>query len=178
MNPGLGSRLAGLLLSLILLAGCAGYHLRGAQALSQRYPELRLENPDTPLGTALARQLNMAGVRLNGGEQAPRLHVLQAGFQRKVLSLDSRGRVSEFLLVYRVRFQLRAPGRHWPEREIRLERAFNFDDDQILGKFRQEQLMREEMLRDAASRVLEALIYLLTPEGIQPEPDHAAEKPG
>ncbi len=176
MSIRLGSWLAGLLLSLMLLAGCAGYHLRGAQALSQRYPELRLEKPDSPLGTALARQLAMAGVRLHGDEAAPQLHLLKAGFQRKVLSLDSRGRVSEFLLVYRVRFQLRAPGRHWPEREIRLERAFNFDDDQILGKFRQERLMREEMIRDAASRVLEALLYLPVPENIQPEPDHAAEK--
>ena len=166
-----GWHVALLAASLMWLSAC-GYHLRSSGQLVQRWPALAVAQPETALGRQLVRQLELAGVQSNR-PGAPALHVLDAGFRRKVLSLDSRGRVSEYRLVYRVRFQLRAEGRYWPEREIRLQQAFNFEDDQILGKFRQEHQLREEMLREAAVRVLEALLYL--PEG---ETVDATETPG
>lgn len=145
----------------LVLTACSDYQLRGNNQLKQHWPELivQAKGNQHDLKRYLNRQLQSSGVNTTV-EQSPVLRILSARFNRQVLSLDSRGRVGEFELQYQVKFLLEDYQGNTLLHEYKLEinRNFNFNDQQVLGKHQEEKQIRQEMIRDMASRILEILI--------------------
>jgi len=146
-----------LCLCLVLLAGC-GFQLRQAAPLPAALSQVQVVQLD-PLGLLsrqLERELVQAGARLAESDAAT-LEVVSERFDRRVLAVDSRARVSEYELELRVAFRLSdAAGKELIAREeFVLTRDYAFDELAAIGASQEEALIREELTRDAARRILQ-----------------------
>lgn len=176
MNPvacqlRVGARVAWLLALLALaglLAGC-GFHLRGASS-AQLPPELAtlrvtMGGGYPPLLVEVRNALLQLGtVRLTDDVAAP-VPVLQLHGERslsRVLSIDASGRISAYLLDYRVDFTLAgADGKPLlPRQSVKLQREYTFDRLNVLATEKQSEFLQTEMRRDAAQQIVRRLASL------------------
>jgi LPS-assembly lipoprotein len=155
-------RITVLLLLAMSLVAC-GFHLRGDIDLSPQFERTFLEAQ--PLGAAyeyqLRRTLETNGVQLvDTPEQATGiLTVRSASRDRRVLSVDSAGKVSEYELIERIEIAAREPDGAiiFEPRTLTARRSMQFDPDQALGSEGEEVILREEMRRELAGMVLLSL---------------------
>jgi LPS-assembly lipoprotein len=144
---------------LVALAGC-GFRLRGAATVP--FETLYVPRANTGLGLDLKRQLeagtNAKVVEDAKGAQAV-LQFTQEDRVKEVLSLTSAGRVREFQLRYRVGFRVRDQrgGDYVPQTLIQLTRDVTFNDDQILAKEQEEQLLYRDMQDDMVQQIIRRL---------------------
>ena len=149
-------------MSLVLaLAGC-GFQLRGSVELPG-LDTVRITGAGATMREELAVFLRDGGVRVleaNGGDADAELSLTDEQLNRRVLSIDPRtGKAREFELAYAVDFQLvDAKGKSLVERQtVRLVRDFVFDVDAVIGKSREESVLRTEMRRDAVQQIIRRL---------------------
>jgi LPS-assembly lipoprotein len=170
MNPVAGRArwwIAGLVLA-GLLGGC-GFHLRGASsvtlppelatmrvAMGAGYPPLLVE-----MRNAL---LALGKVRLTDDVKAavPVLRLYGETQASQVLAIDSSGRVSAYLLDYRVDFSLDgADGKPLLARQpVKLQREYTFDRLNVIATEKQSEFLQNEMRRDATQQILRRLASL------------------
>jgi len=146
------------------LSGC-GFHLRGSSAdfagiegkrifLNQARAQL--------VGTQVRSQLDLAGATLadTPGEADYSVFLSNERLAREVLSVSPQtGKAEEYQLLFRVLLSIKTAGGETlvDEQQISLSRDFTYDEDAALGKFSEEQLLREELTREAADQVLRRL---------------------
>lgn len=145
-----------LLTVLGLLAAC-GFHLRGeynvpfasvflsTTGASQVADKLRRELTNSP--TKLMTSAKDAEAQLNISEEKR---------ERLILSLSGAGRVREYQLKLRVRYQLvdNKGSVPIPTSEIQLQRIMTYDDSQVIAKQQEETMLYKDMEQDAASQIL------------------------
>lgn len=148
----------------LLVAGC-GFQLRGQADLP--FERIYVETQGFSLFAAELMRVIQSGdaveVMDSPEEAEVVLKVLNERRERKILSLRSSGAVSEFLLVYRVSYRvtdnqnedLVAPS------QIELRRAMTYDDQVILGKESEEELLFRNMQADAVQQMLRRLAVVL-----------------
>ena len=142
----------------IMTAGGCGYQLRGAVSLPPGLDAIRIAGP-IDIRNALTQLLDSGGVHVQpaGGSAEALLRVSGERFNRRVLSVDpNTGKESEFELAYQVTFEMTgAEGEElMPEQTVSLIRDYVFDRDAVLGKSREQNVLRAEMLRDAAAQIV------------------------
>lgn len=166
MNPS-RRRLAVLTISLTLitLAGC-GFQLRGST------PESRLAFAsvylDAPRGSPLERELRASirsgGTQLGADAKSAEvtLRVLSQAEERKVLTLNAQGKVREFSLTYRVRFELAdAENKKLLQPpEIALQSIMSYSEEQALAKEQEAVMTFEDLRRDAIAQIMRQLTYV------------------
>jgi len=144
----------------LLLASC-GFELRGTAQLP--FESVYVQAPS---GSSFALQLRRAvesgtstRVTDSPAEAEVVLQILTELREKQILSLSGGGRVSEFLLRYRVSFRLtdRLNREHIPASEIVLRRDFSYNDDQALAKEGEEALLYQSMRSDAVQQLLRRL---------------------
>lgn len=161
---GLRPRLLSLCLCAILVAGC-GFHLRGALMDASHLPTIYV---DTTRGSHLAVEVSQAfhraGVSLTDErDEAEWLLLLSDEEQdRRVLSVDSSGKVQEYELHYGVYYQVQdRSGRQLLERqELSLLRDYSFSGTDVLAKDDEETLLYRGMRQQAAQMILRRLLSL------------------
>ncbi len=146
-----------LALTVAATGGC-GYQLRGAVSLPPGLDAIRIAGP-IDIRNALTQLLDSGGVHVQpvGGSAEALLQVSGERFNRRVLSVDpNTGKESEFELAYQVTFEVTgAEGEElMPEQTVSLIRDYVFDRDAVLGKSREQNVLRVEMLRDAAAQIV------------------------
>lgn len=149
-----------LLLCLLIMAGC-GYHLRGSGTggkLNVNSVYLDLQNI-TLIREELSEQLIIRDVAINNKpENVDRiLRLYNERFDRRVLSVDERtGKVTEYELEYRVELEiLSADNKQLAEpQEISMIRDVTYDPNAPIGKFAEETLITEDMIRNAVNTIL------------------------
>ena len=79
--------------------------------------------------------------------------------RRLVQSVGSTARVREFAVEYSVSFRLVTPAGDEiaPMQTLQLRRDFTFDENQVLGTTREEELVRSELRQTMAAQMLRAL---------------------
>jgi len=146
--------------STLALAAC-GFQLRGTAQLP--FDSVYVQAPS---GSAFALQLRRAvesgtstRVTDSPGDADVVLQILNELREKQILSLSGGGRVSEFLLRYRVSFRLtdRLNREHIPASEIVLRRDFTYNDDQALAKESEEASLYRNMQSDAVQQLLRRL---------------------
>lgn len=152
-----------LMLAMAMLLSACGFQLRGQASLPEAMSRTWVHVPDPT--SAFARELELL-LRGNGvdlaegpGEDAAELRILREDIVRRPLTVSGDARVREFLLVFDLRFSLIAPGGDvmlGPE-TLRMERDFQFDAQEILGAATEEELLRENLRRDMAARLVRRL---------------------
>ena len=153
-----------LLLSLALCLSACGFQLRGSNGqFSMPFHSIYLAFPDTSaLGIELKRNLRGGdGVTVvsEAGKAEAQLDVISEARGKTILSLNSQGRVREYLLTYTLVFRVRdgkgadllAPT------EIALKRSISFNENQTLAKESEEVLLYRDMQTDLVQQILRRL---------------------
>jgi LPS-assembly lipoprotein len=154
------------LLMLLLAAALAscGFQLRGSNGqYHMPFQSIYLGFGDTsPLGTELRRNLRGgdAAVVVNDPAKADALFdVMSENRGKSILSLNSEGRVREYLLTYTLVFRVR--DRKGAEllgaTAISLKRSLAFNESQVLAKESEEALLYRDMQSDLVQQILRRL---------------------
>jgi LPS-assembly lipoprotein len=155
-------RTAAALLIAASLAAC-GFQLRGSNgSYTMPFHSIFLSFPDTsPLGTELKRNLRAGDVTIADTPAQAEAQFVVIGENRgkSILSLNSLGRVREYLLTYTLTFAVRDPKgvELLPATEITLRRNMAFDETQVLAKESEEALLYRDMQADLVQQIMRRL---------------------
>ncbi len=165
-NSGLAAFAA---LSLVLLSAC-GFHLRAAVELPAvlETTYLQSQNLYSGIATELRLELQSAGADLTDQRDAATgvVIVLNERSQRRVLSVGSAGRASEYELFEEVSFALEDPQGNvlLEPQTLRMTRDLVFDDTQLLGKVGEAEVIRRQMQRDLARQIITRIRVGMRPQ--------------
>ncbi|HSQ05459.1 MAG TPA: LPS assembly lipoprotein LptE, partial [Burkholderiales bacterium] len=149
-----------LLAAALLLSGC-GFHLRGAATLP--FDSLYVQAPPSSLfGAQLRRVLSAssnARIVDKAADAEATLILLDERREKEILSLSGTGRVREYQIRYRVRYQVISKDKRElvPSTEIVLRRDFSFNDEAALSKESEEALLYRDMQTDAVQQLVRRL---------------------
>jgi LPS-assembly lipoprotein len=147
---------------LMLIMGC-GFHLRGAADLSDNLKVMHIEglNLQRDIGLYLKRGLVSNGITVVDQPQADsaELKIIENQFDRRVLSVGSNAKVSEYELYARIRFSvLDAQGKTLAEgQSVEAQRDYQFDEDEVLGRESEEALLRDQLNKELVQSLLRRL---------------------
>jgi LPS-assembly lipoprotein len=157
------ARACAALLLAALLAGC-GFQLRGSDgSYSMPFQSIYLAFPEnSPLGTELKRNLRAGDtvtIESDAAKAEALFDVLSENRGKSILSLNSLGRVREYLLTYTLVFRVRdAKGNELlGPTEITLRRSIAFDEGQVLAKESEEALLYRDMQADLVQQIMRRL---------------------
>lgn len=156
-----------LCLVLISLAAC-GFHLRGAVELSADLSPLYLQtNNAYELARDVKGLLRSNNIELaqTPGKAKATLTLLKEQRNRRIITVNSDGRASEYLLTYivDVRFSGAAIAQNQDEQSVKnkqitdtitLNRTLIFDPDVVLAATNESETLYRDMKRDTARRIL------------------------
>ena len=159
-------KLTASVLACLLLAAC-GFQLRGTATL----PFETIYVPSATAGIALDLKRNIVagtGTRVLDDPKAAeaQLQFNEESRRKEILSLTSAGRVSEYRLIYRVRFRVAdAKGADFlPPSTVTLTRDMTYDDTQVLAKETEEQLLFRDMQADMVQQIMRRIATAQTPK--------------
>jgi LPS-assembly lipoprotein len=159
------SKLNRVLLALALAAtlSACGFKLRGSEGYNLPFHSIYVGFAETsPLGAELRRNLrSMDGLTIvNSAKGAEaQLDVVSETRGKTILSLNSQGRVREYLLTYVLVFKVRnaAGVELLGPTEIALKRNIAFNEDATLAKESEEALLIRDMQTDLVQQILRRL---------------------
>ena len=147
-----------MLVSTLMLSAC-GFELRGAADLA--FKSIYIQGPNYTVSKDLRKALAINDVTIvnNAKDADLLLEFLSETYDRRILSLSGRGRVTEYELLYNLNFRIREAGSElWgPVQTIEGRRDFSYDDTQVLAKSYEETRLREDMKADAVREIMRRL---------------------
>lgn len=158
-GPGPWSPVAlALLVAALGLTAC-GFHLRGEVAIPADLNPLYIQaSAGAPVARALVDRLRGTQVRLAASAKEAKvvLRILSERRSPRVVAVDRSGKVLSYELHYRVSFDaIGADGKNRMARQdIDLVRGFDNPDTEVLGKQLEGELIYQDLIEDAADRVL------------------------
>ncbi|WP_426175181.1 LPS assembly lipoprotein LptE [Massilia sp. TWR1-2-2] len=155
---------AGAVLLLAVALSACGFQLRGSSGQYQMpFNSIYLGFADTsPLGIELRRNLRGGDAVIvvdDAAKGEARLDVLSETRGKSILSLNSQGRVREYLLTYTLVFRVRdaKDAELLGPTEITLKRSIAFNESQVLAKESEEALLYRDMQTDLVQQILRRL---------------------
>ena len=147
---------------LMLIMGC-GFHLRGAADLSDNLKVMHIEgvNLQRDIGLYLKRGLVSNGIIVVEQAQADSavLKIIENKFDRRVLSVGSNAKVSEYELYALIRFSVMdAQGKTLAEgQSVEAQRDYQFDEGEVLGRESEDALLRDQLNQELVQSILRRL---------------------
>jgi LPS-assembly lipoprotein len=158
---------AGALLVAAALAGslsACGFHLRGSGGhYTLPFPSMYIGLPDSsPLAIDLKRNIRVNGNTVVVSDPAQADGVIEVLTDpektrtKTILSLNSNGRVREYLLAYTIVFRVRDKlgNELLAPTSISLNRPITFDETQLLAKEQEEALLYKDMQTDLVQQMM------------------------
>ena len=149
---------------MILVQGC-GYHLRGQapQARAKGGHSIYISaSGASQLAAAVEAQMAVSGVSItdsrDGSDYVLSIHAEE--FARQVLSVSpATGKVEEYQVILTGRISISKTGGEElvTNQAIRVSGDYAFDEDAALGKFAEEETIKEELVEQAAARIIQRL---------------------
>ncbi len=141
----------------LLLTAC-GYHLRGAVDIPQAMQKVYLEGASTALRGSFNASFRSTDARMvsNPAEAGLYIKVIQDEMRRRVLSLNASGKATEYELNYTLVYALldqqgKALGK---QQVLEINRDYFNDQEDILAKNNEENVIRNEIYRNAVRSIL------------------------
>jgi LPS-assembly lipoprotein len=160
-------RLWGALLALALMLSACGFHLRGEGGhYTLPFPTMYVGLPESsPLAIDLKRNIRANGgttVVNNAKDAAGVIEVLsdpEKTRSKSILSLNSNGRVRQYLLSYNIVFRvLDNQGNVLLDHtQLNLTRPIDFNETQLLAKEQEEALLYRDMQTDLVQQIMRRL---------------------
>jgi len=153
---------AAILVSLLLLLTGCGFQMRGAYqlpaAMQTTYVDASGIAEGSGLSRILIRRLKASDIKIADSE-SDEVAVLTLSKEQKtkrIISVDSRGRAREYTLTYTISFNVKAVSSEFEitDQEIRIDRDFVFDTEDVLGNSREESRLYEEMQVDVIRLIM------------------------
>jgi LPS-assembly lipoprotein len=169
----------------VLATGC-GFHLRGSGgSYTLPFDSLYVGLPESsPLAIDLKRNIRANGhttVAASAKDADGVIEVLtnpEKTRTKTILSLNSNGRVREYLLSYNILFRVtdKAGKELLGPTQITLGRPINFDESQLLAKEQEEALLYKDMQTDLVQQMMRRMAAIKigapapapTPSGVLP----------
>jgi LPS-assembly lipoprotein len=152
-----------LALALMATLTACGFRLRGSEGYNLPFHTIYVGFAETsPLGAELRRNLRGMGdltvLDTAKGAEA-QLDVVSETRGKTILSLNSQGRVREYLLTYTLVFKVRnsAGVELLAPTEIALKRNIAFNEDAVLAKESEEAVLVRDMQTDLVQQILRRL---------------------
>jgi LPS-assembly lipoprotein len=148
-------------LLLPLVAAC-GFGLQGSTSTPAAMQRTYIETPDrfSQFYRELRRSLQAAGVDVtdSAADATATLTILYDFTDQRVLSVSARNVPTEFEVFYTVRYAITSGEQNLLEpQELTLTRDYTYDATLVLGKAREEQLMRDAIVDDLVRIVLKQI---------------------
>lgn len=151
------------MIGLLLLTSACGFHLRGSQTTKFDISNVYIHSSSaTKLATEVKSQLTSSGSSVAASSDTAKyiLTLKEERFEKSVLSVNAAtGKVEEYQILYTAKMDVsQGDGKLLAENDrISSSRDFTFDENAVLGKFSEEELLQEDIVRRAASQVLRRL---------------------
>lgn len=140
----------------LLLSAC-GYHLRGALELPANMKNVYVEGGSPSLREFFKQTMQSSSGQLADSRKGVGLVIKIANeeFNRRVLSLSSRGKSNEFELDYRLEYELAsAADAPLMERQtVEIRREYYNDQQFMIAKDNEENVIRNEMYQQAVRTI-------------------------
>lgn len=158
-------RAANLLVVLLLVVSACGFQRQGVAPMS---PVMRVTYVDardarTDFQIELRRSLAASGTRFaqRAEDATATLRISRDETGRRVLSVSARNTPREYEVYYTVTYSVSAGGRELvPAQTVTLTRDYSFDEEQLLAKEHEEDILRAAIARDLAGIVMRRLVSL------------------
>lgn len=163
---------AGLFCLAASIAGC-GFQLAGSASLPSEMAKTYVETsePNSDFFASLRDALRLRGLELVDApsEAGARLIITEDSTGQRVLSVTARNLPREYEIFYSVTFRLEASSASLMEPvQLVATRSYTFDETEVLGKSREERILRQALADDLARQVvrhIEAAAQRQTPIG-------------
>jgi len=141
----------------ILLSGC-GWHLRGTIDIPDSLQHLELITADgkTEFTQQLKLSLERNGTVINGPASQYKLQIGQLRDDRRTISTSERGKAAEYTLILEVDYLLHNSDGERVGEPVRVssEKTYLFDENNVVAGFEEQQLLREEMIRELIAQII------------------------
>jgi LPS-assembly lipoprotein len=139
----------------LMCAGC-GFRLAGSEPLPavMARPYLSVQDSYTDFSREFERRLTGSGARLQERaiDSSATVAVTRDEVQRRVLSVSASNIPTEYELTYTVTIAVQAGGREvLSPQTLSLTRDYSFDENALLAKENEEDVLRVQMARDLAA---------------------------
>ncbi len=146
---------------LAALAGC-GFHLQGVATTAAEMQRTYISTADefSLFYRELRRNLQAAGVEVLDAptDATATLTILYDYTDQRVLSVSARNEPTEFEVFYSVRYTVTSGEKSLLEpQELTLTRDYTYDATLVLGKAKEEQLMRDAIVGDLVRIVMKQI---------------------
>jgi len=146
-------------LSLVLISSC-GFHIRGLTKTS--LSSIDLEGKKLSIDNDLRKVLksNQVEIKKEGAEF--QIEFLNEQFEKKILTLNSRGLVSEYELFYKIYFRVKnSSADKWSEENIiEIRRDYTYSDANSIGKEEEEKQLKRAMYDEAIQNLFRQIELL------------------
>jgi LPS-assembly lipoprotein len=146
------------ILSLTLLLSACGFHLRGAFQLPDNMKSVFVEGGSGALLEQFKQVMKASSAKLSDTRQGAGIVIKIANedFNRRVLSLSSRGKSNEFELEYRLDYEFaNAKDALLMERQsVEIRREYYNDQQFVIAKDNEETVIRNEMYQQAVHTIV------------------------
>jgi LPS-assembly lipoprotein len=180
-------RAAGMALLLTATLSACGFHLRGDGGhYTLPFPTMYIGLPESsPLAIDLKRNIRVNGsttVVNNAKDADGVVEVIsnpEATKTKTILSLNSNGRVRQYLLQYTIVFRVldRQGAELLGPTTISLSRPIDFNETQLLAKEQEEALLYKDMQTDLVQQMMRRMAAVKTTRMSVPGPGPAPQDP-
>ncbi len=146
------------ILGLALLVSACGYHLRGAFELPATMKNVYVEGGSSPLREQFKQVMKSSSGQLADSRKGAGIviKIFDEDFNRRVLSLSSRGKSNEFELYYRLDYEFANAGdaQLMARQPVEIRREYYNDQQDVIAKDNEEAVIRNEMYQQAVHTIV------------------------
>jgi LPS-assembly lipoprotein len=149
-------------LALILALGGCGFRLAGSERLPAvlAKPYLSVKDPYTDFAREFERQLKSSGASLQLGRQdaTATIEVTKDLVEQRTLAVSARNIPTDYELRYTVTFDVKGPDAQiLAPQTITLSRDYSFEENVLLAKEHEADILRAQMARDLSTMAMRVL---------------------
>ena len=153
---------ASLVVTLILALGGCGFRLAGSERLPAvlAKPYLSVKDPYTDFAREFERQLKSSGALLQPGRQdaTATIEVTKDLVEQRTLAVSARNIPTDYELRYTVTFDVKGPDAQiLAPQTITLSRDYSFEENVLLAKEHEADILRAQMARDLVTMAMRVL---------------------
>ncbi|MGA2399001.1 MAG: LPS assembly lipoprotein LptE [Steroidobacteraceae bacterium] len=147
--------------SILALFGC-GFRLAGSERLPAvlAKPYLSVKDPYTDFAREFERQLKSSGALLQPGRQdaTATIEVTKDLVEQRTLAVSARNIPTDYELRYTVTFEVKGPDALiLAPQTITLSRDYSFEENVLLAKEHEADILRAQMARDLVTMAMRVL---------------------
>ena len=161
---GIVSRALSMLSAVLALSAC-GFRLAGSDPLPGMLarPYLSLKDPYTDFSREFEHQLKSAGATLQSvrANSTATIDVTKDLFEQRTLSVNAQNIPTEYEITYTVTFAVRGTDKDLlAPQTISLSKDYSFEENLLLAKEHEADILRQQMARDLVSIAMHRLTSL------------------